>query len=116
MRSTPSVLLLAMLAVGCVGDPIGDPCTPEVVPAGGFVEIDTYLEVGSPQCQTRLCVAHGLEGDPDPGCTGDGCASAADVRDHAYCTAPCSTGDDCPEGYECVDIGQERQICLRPDP
>lgn len=106
-------LLFSLVTLGCIGDPIGDPCTPEVVPEGGFVAEDTYLEIGSPQCHTRLCIARGLEGDPSPECAGDRCASPDDVRAHAYCTAPCGSDEDCPEGFSCGDVGRQRMICLR---
>ncbi len=105
---------LALLALGCVGDPIGDPCIPESVPPGGFVAADTYVETSSPQCQTRLCVARGLEGDPRPDCAGERCASPDEVRARAYCTAACASDDGCPEGFRCEEVSQHGRLCLRP--
>ena len=75
------------LLCACVGDPVGDPCVPESIPPDGFVAEETYLETSSPQCESRLCVVRGLEGDPTPGCAGERCAPEAEVREHVYCTA-----------------------------
>jgi hypothetical protein len=110
MRHVALVLVLASL--GCVGDPVGDPCVPESVPPGGFVATETYVETASPQCETRLCVVRGLAGDPSPGCTGDPCAAADEIREHVYCTVRCDDEGDCPEGFACDAVG-DQGLCVR---
>jgi len=105
--------LFALLAVGCVGTSIGDPCLPEAVPEGGFVSNDTYVETSSTSCETRVCLVRGLDGDPSSECIGDRCAPEAEVREHVYCTAACAADTDCPDGFRCADIGASGQLCIK---
>lgn len=115
-RSVSSWLFVSVvvgaLGIGCAAPPVGDPCTPESVPEGGFVPTEAYLETSSVQCQTRVCMVYKLEGDPRPGCTAPTrCPSDQDIQDRVYCTCRCrAPGDsnaklcDCPDGYQCEDI------------
>lgn len=100
--------VLALMAVGCVGDPVGDPCTPEQAPAGGYDARETYVESGSPQCMTGVCLVRGLTGDPSPG----------SVTEHAYCTCRCDEGGSappctCASGYHCESVGALGSYCMR---
>jgi len=104
------VLVLGALAGGCAAPAVGDPCTPESVPEGGFVPTEAYLETSSVQCETRVCMVYKLEGDPRPGCT-TGCPTDSEIRDRVYCTCRCRAPGasnaklcDCPDGYVCEDV------------
>jgi hypothetical protein len=61
--------LLAGGAVGCAPTGLGDPCTPEAIPTGGFSPREVYVESGSVQCRTRTCMVFHLDGNPE--CTPD---------------------------------------------
>jgi len=115
-RAVPLLFCLPLLAAGCVGTSIGDPCLPEVVPEGGFVSNDTYVETSSTSCQTRICLVRGLDGDPSPGCTGDRCAPEVEVREHVYCTDGCGADSDCPDGFRCTEIGESGRLCVKVTP
>ncbi|MCC6873334.1 MAG: hypothetical protein IT378_03415 [Sandaracinaceae bacterium] len=112
-------LLLVLLCVSaCTGSPVGDPCIPEVVPPGGFDERDRYVESPSVQCVTRTCVVSGLSGDPREGCTGDTCASPADVPRHVYCSCRCDSEAQsgacaCPTGFRCEPFPAQGSYCVR---
>jgi hypothetical protein len=92
---------------------VGDACTPGVAPAGGFDELQAYVEVGSGECQTGACLVYQLRGDTRPDCdaTHSDCASPGDVADRVYCSCRCSAAAgvsdaelcDCPSGYSCID-------------
>lgn len=105
-----------VLVTGCVGHPVGDACLPEQIPED-LASSETYLETGSPQCVTRLCIARGLRGDPRPDCE-EGCATEADVQSHVYCTCRCDGpgGCDCPGGFVCEPIEGGDQYCVRAGP
>lgn len=105
-------LSFVLLLVGCVGDPVGDPCVPERIQRGGFVATETYVETGSPQCVTRLCVVRGLSGDPSADCSGEGCPTDEEIRQHVYCTVRCDGDEDCPVGFACDPVG-DQGLCLR---
>jgi len=111
----PTFALLS-LAVGCVGDPVGAPCIPETVPEGGFVERETYVETSSPQCETRLCIARGVRGDPRPGCEGDGCTPEPEIREGIYCTVRCELESECPEGFTCAELSLQGRACVKDGP
>ncbi len=94
--------LLLAAAYGCTGSPIGDPCVPESIPAGGFDHQEVYLETSSVQCRTRTCMVYKLDGD--------GTAPGAD--DQIFCSCRCSVLSgasantplcSCGEGFTCVD-------------
>ena len=114
-RASLFLPLFCLFAVGCVGTSIGDPCIPEAVPEGGFVAIDTYVETASASCQTRVCVAVGLQGDTSADCT-ERCATEQDIRDHVYCTAACQSDEDCPDDFRCREAGDSGLFCLRRTP
>ena len=56
---------IVLLGAACSETGVGDACVPEQVPAGGFLDSETYLETSSVQCATRVCLVRGLSGDPN---------------------------------------------------
>lgn len=106
-------------AMGCTGSPIGDPCIPESIPAGGFDPREIYLETSSVQCRTRVCMVYQLDGNPEfvngtdtcpPGSMD--CVSQNDLDTQVFCSCRCQIGDggeattplcDCGDGFTCVD-------------
>lgn len=62
--------MLALSAIGCAPTGLGDPCTPEAIPGGGFDPQEVYVESGSVQCRTRTCMVFHLDGNPEctPNC------------------------------------------------
>lgn len=124
-------MALALGAVGCAPDGVGDPCIPEAIPCGpdpnnpsgpeicGFDESESYIEASSVQCRSRLCVVNKLSGDPTQICQPDGpstaanCVRAQDLDERVYCSCRCNVPDDvqgsfpecdCPSGFSCEDI------------
>ena len=121
------------LLIGCDQPGIGDPCIPEQIPADGFNANETYVEVNSVQCRTRVCLVHEFRGG-DPRNVGDACDDneeycfTEDELDEAiYCSCRCSASGsssaptcDCPSGFTCRDevvtIGDEGVVggyCVR---
>lgn len=110
-----SVLALALGCAACASEQVGAPCAPEQVPEGGFDGLESYVEIGSLQCETRTCLVHRFDGDLD----------SPDVHDSIYCSCRCDgEGDpagfcDCPEGFVCQEVlGQggpaiEGSYCVR---
>lgn len=97
--------LMGGLAIvsGCTGPAVGDPCIPEQIPEGGFVDNEAYIEAGSVQCETRVCMVYQLDGDPrdmDPEA----------YADKVFCSCRCNAGNsdfatcDCPGDYECCEV------------
>lgn len=114
---TLRLVTLALLLAGCAGDPLGDPCAPERVPAGGFDPGETYVETGSADCASDVCIVRGLEGDPRPDCA-SGCASEESVSAHVYCSCRCDQQGlappcACSEGYRCEPLGSIGSYCVR---
>jgi hypothetical protein len=115
---------LVGLLVGCEAPGVGDPCTPEQIPAGGFVASEAYLETSSVQCRTRVCMVYRLAGIPQfqlpdgsfscdvAGPDGASCATQEDTEARVYCTCRCdapqgasATLCDCPEDtHSCVEV------------
>jgi len=106
---------------GCAESAVGDPCTPELVPVGGFLASETYLESSSVQCATRFCLVRELSGDTDNvrredgTCPGDEatCVSPTDVERSVYCTCRCAAPEGsslptcgCPGGFLCEEVLQ----------
>jgi hypothetical protein len=130
----PLGVLLAVLTTGCPARGIGDPCTPEAIPSGGFDPREVYVETSSVQCRTRTCIVFRLRGDPtcvlstdpsrntcDPVRCGDRCVrdvsedgsmiAAQDSLERVFCSCRCSAAGDtntplcqCTEGYHCVEV------------
>lgn len=115
--------LMVALSVGCTGSNVGDPCTPESVPPGGFDEREAYVETSSVQCRTRVCLWYFLSGSPnniaeETGCTpggledaDEGCVTQADIDERVFCTCRCGAPDgvntptcDCPDNFACEEI------------
>lgn len=106
------VLLVAGATVGCTGSPVGDPCTPESIPPGGYDDTEVYIETSSVQCRTRVCMVYQLAGNPPPPemCKGD--SSDPPECYQVFCSCRCSTSGggqantplcSCGEGFTCVD-------------
>jgi hypothetical protein len=116
-----TICLLAVISVlgGCTAPGVGDPCTPESIPLGGFVGSEAYLETSSVQCRTRVCIVYQLMGAPfgsTPDCqtiedtVATTCANQTETDLRVYCTCRCdappeSTASlcDCPEGEDATD-------------
>jgi hypothetical protein len=107
------LLLLSCVLVACVGDPVGDPCVPEQVPEGGFASTETYVELSSAECATRVCLVRHLSGDPTPSCTTN-CATEQEVEESVYCSCRCDGAGacECPAGFACTAVGAE-SYCVR---
>jgi hypothetical protein len=123
---------LWLVGAGCSSSAVGDPCVPEAIPEGGFLESETYLETSSVQCATRVCLVRGLPGDPNnlqedecPG--GDAtCVSASEVERSVYCSCRCGAPAEsglptcgCPGGFICEEVletggdGLRGSYCVR---
>lgn len=116
---------------GCEAPGVGDPCTPENVPDGGFVGSESFLELSSLQCRTRVCIVYRLDGDPrlvvgDPACDEPGvfCTDRAEINERVFCTCRCDGPDNtskcsCPGGFTCAPIfeqggeGVQGSYCIR---
>lgn len=59
-----TALSLAVLG-GCAANGQGDPCTPEAIPANGFLKEEVYVETSAVQCRTRVCMVYHLKGNPE---------------------------------------------------
>lgn len=125
--------LIGLLQVGCPAPPVGDPCEPEQIPAGGFADTEAYVETSSVQCETRVCMVYKLSGDPrclnnptpELGCTIDNTPTPEEVKNAIYCTCRCKAANDsfatceCPDDYECRPVlelggpGVEGSYCVK---
>jgi hypothetical protein len=129
LGSTMWILAAFFLLAGCEAPGVGDPCTPEAIPSGGFVGSEAYLETSSVQCRTRVCMVYKLMGVPfgSPPCETLAdvmamptlCADERETYNRVYCTCRCdapaestATLCDCPEGdgpddeegFSCVEV------------
>jgi len=125
---------IALLGMACSETGVGDACIPRQVPLDGFLASETYLETGSVQCATRVCLIRELAGDPkntqEDGCPlGEAtCVPESDVADKVYCSCRC--GDPagsglptcgCPDGFTCEEVletggdGLRGSYCVRED-
>ena len=124
--------LLWLLGSGCSTSAVGDPCSPEQVPIGGFLASETYLEASSVQCATRYCLVRELEGDPnnlqeDECPRGEAtCVSESEVERKVYCSCRCGAPAEsnvptceCPGGFICEEVletggdGLRGSYCVR---
>lgn len=97
-------LLVASAIAGCTGSPIGDPCVPESVPAGGYDDREVYIETSSVQCRTRVCMVYKVLGLPEDltpmGQEQIFCSCRCSVTAGGQANTPlCACGD----GFTCVD-------------
>jgi hypothetical protein len=135
---------LTLLAGACAENGVGDPCAPEKVPPGGFLQSETYLELSSLQCATRVCLVRGLDGDPnniqedecplDPVDDPDfdpndsTCVPQGDVDESVYCSCRCDAPEgsgfstcSCPSGFKCEEVletggaGIQGSYCVREE-
>ena len=90
---------------------VGDRCTPTNVPATGFDNQRVYLETGSAQCASGVCMVYHLHGNPRPECmpclsfNNPSCdpslrCAEGEVANRVYCSCRCDAGPDAP-GCEC---------------
>jgi len=127
----------AVLSAGCQATGVGDPCTPENIPEGGFDGAESYLETSSVQCRTRVCLVYELAGDPThtpdlTGCTPGtaDCVGDQEVTDRVYCTCRCAVPEggnantplcSCADGFTCQSIlelggaGIQGSYCVKSD-
>jgi hypothetical protein len=105
------------LLLGCSTPAVGAPCLPEQVPEDGFDAREAYIESGSLQCETRVCMVYQLAGDPREGCVATAtrtCADPAATERSVYCTCRCdsegaSDSDcQCPTGYACSKVLEQQ--------
>ena len=115
---------LLTLGAACSESSVGDPCVPEQVPEGGFLDSETYLETSSVQCATRVCLVRNLDGDPNFICEeltaeqleenpelANICVSEEQRDDNVYCSCRCDAPEGssvptcgCPGGFLCEEI------------
>ncbi len=127
-----AVSLVLLAGTGCNNSSVGAPCSPEQVPAGGFLSSETYLETSSVQCATRVCLVRNLDGDPNNLIEDDcprgeeTCVLASEVEQNVYCScrcgAPAGSGlptCPCPDGFMCEEVletggdGLRGSYCVR---
>jgi hypothetical protein len=122
--------VLALGAVGCTDEGVGDPCTPETVPCDqngencGYQASEAYIEATSVQCKSRLCLVYKLDNgsqgmagaDPRRICSATEkdptCVDPEQLNDSVYCTCRCGAGAtgskhdlcDCPSGFSCEEV------------
>ncbi|MGE0785815.1 MAG: hypothetical protein AB7S26_09020 [Sandaracinaceae bacterium] len=140
MRSL-AIAAWALGAIACVGSPVGDPCVPESIPAGGFDPQEVYLETSSVQCRTRVCMVYQLQGNPESICEDNGgapgCIMRQTVNNQVFCSCRCSAESgqsnvplcDCGDGFRCLEEGERGFVtsgglgvrggycvpCIKPD-
>lgn len=127
-RNWIALLALAIGAVGCADEGVGDPCIPETIPCKdregkqcGYRPSESYIEATSVQCKSRLCIVRNLDNgslevDSDPRTTceetngKEGCVTEAEILEKVYCTCRCDGPKtslefcDCPSGFTCEEI------------
>lgn len=114
--SSGVAIALLVVASACTASPIGDPCIPETIPAGGFDAREVYIETSSVQCRTRVCMVYRLLGDPSVVCDDmgqpAGCLQRDVVNNQVFCSCRCSGPPDadtntplcnCGHGYRCLE-------------
>jgi hypothetical protein len=113
-------------------DQVGDRCTPNLTPTGGFHGTEVLTELSNAQCGAGACMAYHLLGDPRctsacsacggtetcAGCDGTTCVldsigSEPNNGGRAFCTCHCGAGGDpslplctCETGMRCIADGE----------
>jgi hypothetical protein len=133
-------LLLVALSGACADEGVGDPCTPEAIPAKmgmfGFEATESYVESSSVQCRSRLCIVNKLDNgtngsipaDPRVVCNPTnpvpGCVAEQELKNSVFCTCKCggpktSEQCECPDPFICKEIltlggeGIKGSYCVR---
>ena len=86
---------------------VGDPCHPPV-PEGGFLESNVYVETGTTECGTGVCLVFHLRGDPSASCETDDagatvCAPPDDDAHRISCSCRCDAAPGEPDACDCPD-------------
>lgn len=114
---------------------VGDECLQpaELAPMGGYDRHSVFVETGSEQCQTGVCLVYKLRGDPNPetcvtgectdpetaaACGRSRCVEPEQITDHIYCSCRCDgpSGCSCPGGFACeesLDWDDVESYCVR---
>ena len=108
--SLAACLFSILLVSGCADTGIGDPCSPEVVPEGGYHESEMHIELQSLQCRTRACLVYNQQSFCTARCASDVECNAEWYEDgpgqdgvsQAYCEAPVQLGAESAQGMYCV--------------
>ncbi len=104
-----AISLLCLAGLGCSTSAVGDPCVPEKVTGGSFLASETYLELSSVQCATRVCLVPESEVERKVYCS-------------CRCGAPAGSGVPtcgCPGGFVCEEVletggdGVRGSYCVR---
>ncbi len=120
-------LILFPVLMACEASGVGDPCIQERIPAGGYDANESYFEISSVQCMTRLCLVHELTGDPTKihgteSCpSGDPtCVTQQEVDQGSYCSCRCDAPAnvqtprcECPEGFACEPLNEVGGVGVR---
>ncbi len=99
-----AVVTLAAAVSACAPSGVGDPCTPENIPSDGFDRREAYVETGSVQCRTRVCLVYQYDGDPTR-CDREECTpdEIQEIENSVFCSSKCKEPTDCPEGFICTE-------------
>jgi hypothetical protein len=96
---------------------IGQHCTPRAIPSHGYDDREVWIETGTPDCGSGVCMVYHLRGDPRPGCVPGPavwtdpspavCAAGEEAASRIYCSCRCDAPDPaartcaCPQGFSC---------------
>ncbi len=83
--------LLATIITGCPDQGVGDPCIPEdeyQAMFSGFTLGESYIESGSLQCKSRICLVNGFQGRVS-------CPGGQKTPETCQVDGDCSGGDRC---------------------
>jgi hypothetical protein len=101
---------------------VGDDCSPQVVPEGGFDDRVASVHIGvEDQCGGGACLVYHFKGDPSSPCDAvddsgvpidagrfvpSTCPRESELRDRVYCTCRCDAPEGepecaCPHGFSC---------------
>ena len=126
-----AAVTLAAAVSACAPSGVGDPCTPENIPSDGFDRREAYVETGSVQCRTRVCLVYQYDGDPTR-CEREDCTQdeVQEIEDGVFCSCRCKAPAgqptcECPEGFICTEDyivnsssvpGTQGSYCVRKKP